>query len=313
MTLAEESEFYGFPFKLHEQPGWRNAEPALRQRILAAALEYLRKAAPPSDDVVDRSERTAAEFAGGFALELLVHTAPDRLECLAPEDWSKWSAVIVAYRFEGNVKEELFRRARNADPERFLGLVMRALDVRDRSEGGTYNLDDFDCIWGEAFAERLQRKLTDPHWKWKSKEKVLEYLARHRVRGAIDQAKGLLASNTDAEKRIFGARLLLVHDAAGSWELLAPCLRDEPEFAKQFLQAASSETHWDNAWLGGLGEIQLADLYIWLERNFPSEEDPRLDGVFTGRHAVAHMRRATLARLESGGYLRVGGGAPAHA
>jgi hypothetical protein len=301
LTLSSDSTHYGFPTKICELPGWSKAEEPTRQRILVVALGYLQSAAAPDDELIDRRTHYVDEFGGGLALELLLAVAPAMLDQVRREDRAKWAAVILAYHFDHDDAQRLYRWAYAASPERFLHLTIRVLDGRNGHEQGVYNLRDFDCVWGDPLRERLETRLNDERWSQKSKHNLLTYLAEHGVQRAIEHCRRCIESAPSFEERIFAASLLLVHDTAASWPCLAAAFDVDVEFGREVIGKVAYESRWEDRLTSRLGDSQLADLYLRMEHWFPSDSDPRLEGTYSVRHAVADLRDRALSVLRNRG------------
>lgn len=283
LTLKPDSTHYGWPAKLHEQPGWQNADAETRERIQSVAIGFLRQTAPDCDRLFNLDRRTDADMAGLFAFELLAHTASHLLKQLTPEEWDKWAPLIVAGLLHQEAWErELLTEAHRQAPDAVLLAALRLVDQRDHSEHGVYNLNDLDPLWGPALAEGLLARLDRPNLTPASWRAILDYLLRHGEPGARARAQAMVADVNDPETRCLAAVLLFSRDTAASWPLLVSLLEKKPEFAKAFVLQAASDSGLPSLNLDGQGldEDRLATLFIWLETHFPTVEDPVHKGVY---------------------------------
>lgn len=301
LTLSSDGTHYSFPTKIHTLPGWSAADEATRQRILSAAFRYLQSAAAPDDELINRRTHYLDEFGGGLALELLLAVVPAMLDQVRREDRAKWAAVILAYNFDHDDAERVYRWTYAASPERFLDLTIRVLDRRNEDEQGVFNLRDFDCIWGDPLRERLETRLNDEQWSQKSKQNLLTYLAEHGVQRAIEHCRRCIESASGVEERIFAAFLLLMHDPALSWPRLNAAFDADPEFGREVIGKVAYESRWEDRLTSRLGDSQLADLCLRIEHWFPSQSDPRLEGTYSVRIAVADLRDRALSVLRNRG------------
>lgn len=306
LTLEKTSTHYGWPGKLHEQPGWREAAPDTQLRIQSVALDFLVHAAPDSDKLFEADSHKVGEMAGLFAFELLTHTAPALLTRLTPEHWAKWAPLImVGLLHNEDWERELLTEAHRQAPEAVLESALRLVDKRDRREQGLYNLSELDPIWSPALTEGLLTRLDGPDFKPPSRRVILDHLLQRGEPGARTRAQALVAGTEDHDLRRHAAAVLFARDALASWPILAPLLEEDPEFAKEFIAEAAYESRWvmrdkpDQ----GLDESQMATLFLWLETHFPAAEDPIHEGVYSplARDHIKDYRNSLINRLRDAG------------
>lgn len=297
---------YGWPEKLHEQPGWLEAPPDIQSRIQSVALDFLIQAAPDNDKLFEIDSHTVGEMAGLFAFELLTHTAPAHLTRLTPEHWAKWVPLImVGLHHSEDWERELLTEAHRQAPEAVLQAALRLVDKRDRREQGLYNLSDLDPIWSPALTEGLLTRFDGPDFKSPSRRAILDHLLQRGEPGARTRARALVSDREDHDLRRHAAAVLYTRDAVASWPILAPLLEEEPEFAKEFIAEAAYESRWlmrDNP-DQGLDESQIATLFLWLETHFPAAEDPVHEDVYSpsARDHIKDYRNSLINRLRDAG------------
>ncbi len=76
-------------------PGWKAADTAMQERILAAAGRYLGQHTPDAAMVLDQGQFTRADLAGDQALRLLLHVAPETLTARSAGVWLTWTPIIL--------------------------------------------------------------------------------------------------------------------------------------------------------------------------------------------------------------------------
>jgi hypothetical protein len=96
--------------------------------------------------------------------------------------------------------------------------------------------------------------------------------------------------------------LLLAHDTQPSWPTLYTILQGEPHLGERIVsEHAAGWLYREKA--PALAEADLADLYVWLVRQFPFAEDPDFDHVHAvgPREQIGHWRDSILRTLENRG------------
>lgn len=304
MTLEDNSRHYSFPHKLYTSPGWLSASPDVRQRILSAALDYVLKATPIAQDMLERSEHNSAEFAPAFALELLAKESPKSLAILTSERWAIWSEVLLAYLFnDSKLRETLYCMAHKNAPETFLAGIIKVIDRRIRNDIGVYNLSDFDCVWNPALASVLIEKFEDPNVPLQSQNTILEYLLKHNEPTVLQHAMARLEQPTDSAQLKATAICLLNWNAGTVWKKISKVIESDIDLGKEIMLGVASIINHQYIKLPELDESRMADIYIYLETNFPSHEDKVYIGAYqpNDRDRIQSLRDGLITRLNVSG------------
>lgn len=304
LTLEDNSRVYEWPSKLVDQPGWKKADESTHQRILRIAMAFLQNSAPDSDGLFQKTSHSDKDFAGGFAFELLASVTPDRLLELTAEDFSRWSPLIVLYLFDDNeIEQKLFRLAYSKAPGAFLHAVIRRVGKYNRERPDALNLGDFDCIWSERLNELLIEKLENSNLSLKIRGQLLEFLLRHNYPKAREYANAMLQPGKSNDERKLAASLLLIWDEFPRREFLSSLLKGEEQFAREVFLSLVSRFRFEQQKPFILDEESSADLYIWLEQQFPHTEDPKHEDAYSpsARDHIADFRNSVLNRLREMG------------
>lgn len=296
-------------------PGWVNADEPTRRRIVAAAKKFVLEHTPtdyewlielPDDRWVRASQR---------AWLLLLRECPDFVEQIALPIWERWGHVLVINRPLGGDDEirarydsliELAHRKAHVDIAE--GLYAK-LNHSDREKGYAPIFHDIGDYWNEAFAKRLLNRITDTDLSPNVFRPLLGWLLRHKVRPAKLYAESLLSLPLSLGRRerwraLIAARELFMHAEDVGWRFVWRAVESDPHFGRELLlDVASSRGENRKSIAERLNEQQLADLYIWLAREFPHSEDPHHVGVFspTSRDDIMWWRDGLLKQLQERG------------
>jgi hypothetical protein len=112
-------------------------------------------------------------------------------------------------------------------------------------------------------------------------------------------------TDEDLSRAVAAGRALILNTRDGDWSVLWHVIQHNNDFGRRLVEDVAYHA---GQRAGGvtppdLSENELANLYIWLTRNYPHAEDPRYRTGFgsytmTPRRLVASWRDSTLSRLE---------------
>jgi hypothetical protein len=296
---------------LTQLPAWATAEQDVRARIVAAAEWYLSTADPKPERWFETNMIFHPAWAGYRALVLLAGLAPDRLEALGPHPWRRWAPIIIAWPAGTDVERdnnaELVARCFTAAADVAAELFFRFLDRSIAQTGiawGIARVARVDLTHLESgLLERVQNRTLPTE----SRTEILRFLIQRGSAAARELAERMvtLERDTDADTRaaaVATARVLIEDAADVGWPVVWPAFVADVEFGRAVVEAVSSLRH--SGAPDRLDEGQLADLFEWLEREFPHAEDPTIPDIVyspTSRDEVAWWRDQIVSRLASKG------------
>lgn len=290
---------------LTEQPRWPTLPAPLRERLVIAARRYLDEADCDSEAWLGTHTLHRPAYAGFRALVLLLRQDPAAIDTLDGAVWREWSPIIAAFPATHGAaswddKLDLLTRAATVVPDIVFDVITRLVEAASEA-GEALSLDrELEILWSPQLAIWLRDALTDGRLGGATAVDVARVLAKLDP----DTARPLLhaaLTGSDDDARIRAGSLLLAYDTAGSWPVISQTLVQDPEFGKRLvLSYVSSYGHHGAP---HLEEAVLADLYIWLARQFPMDEDPQFDDAhFVGpREQAGQWRDAILRALQARG------------
>ncbi len=104
------------------------------------------------------------------------------------------------------------------------------------------------------------------------------------------------------QRSLVAARELLIHGDHAAWSQVWRAIDADKDFGKHVMLAlCGNGIVGQPAALGELNEDDLADLFIWLEAQFPHKLDPHHDGAYyeTPRDSIVSLRDSLLQRLKA--------------
>lgn len=236
----------------------------------------------------------------------LLRLAPDRLGALPPSVWEQWAPILAAWStasVNGAKWEDKQTLLGLADPvalEALREALKRHLEAGAATGQAPYSDNEAGFLWDDDLAAtylRLTGTAAEP-----LRTEFVTTLTRH----APDLARPLLyhwlANHaSDPGRGCLAARLLIDHDFAGSWPALKAVFDQDRELALTALGDATT-VRLDRVGIE-LPEDVMADMYLWLRKAFPPDEDPVFDDahVVGPREQIAQWRDRLLSALRERG------------
>lgn len=320
MTLEPDSTHYGNELEsdLTALPAWNAAETGTRARILDAARRYMLEGDPETVKWLGTNTFYRSALAGYRALRLLLQESPDLLPNVPADVWKRWAPIILAYPTASGIANEephrgLVKMAYLNAADEIIHTLMILIDTENREGGHIFITRKVVDCWDDRLAEALLIKSKDEQLKPECMACLLGDLLDHKVEEASSLAESLilLPSTSSGERRsraIAAARELMVHAQDAGWSVVWPAIQRDLEFGRELVSAVARHgNEWHTAAVGHrLKENELADLYIWLARQYPYAEDPRHDGAhYVGsREMIAGWRGGVLRHLKDRGTLQ---------
>ncbi len=313
LMLTPESRAFGdeLDYFVTAMPGWGEANGSLRRRIAAAAEQYLAEAETSIDAWLGREPMPVYRnaIAGLRAFILLKQVSPEGYARIADETWRKWAPVIVGLprRTVTDKSAEIagiLADALSHAPAEFVAAVRTVIRLereRIRAPGATpspgppfFILRDLDGCWHHPLLKDANLdELRNPANTPAEYAAFLEVLLEAGVEPAIDHALDLLADSGPAtrSRSLAIADVLLRHAAVRSWSALRTAMECDDEFARDALLGVAAHLSFDRPFYRGLGERDIAALYLLMARLFPRNDDAERATNFIGAwDSVGYLR-----------------------
>lgn len=316
MTLDDDSTSYQNleALDLKSLPGWVNADEATRNRIVAASKKFVLEHRPSIYEWLVKNPNYEW-IRAGLRAWLLASQESDFVANLDERVFEKWGHILVINPVSDKseqVQEKYKALVRLVDSKVNLDIchyLSLKIDYDNHESGHTSLLTDLKEYWNEPFAKWLLRRIADLQISSSIFSGALSWLLQHGVAPAQQFAQSLVARSTSSNRRdeqrsIAAAYALATHGDQASWPIVWRAVVRNPLFGRElFLSIASSRRHGGVAFTTTFSEAQLAELYIWLERQFPHAEDERHFGVFTptSRDEIIWWRDGLLNQLRERG------------
>jgi len=318
MTLEPDSTRYGNELEsdLTALPGWKNAEKTTRRRIVEAARRYLFEKDPQTEVWLGTNKLYRPAFAGFRALRLLFQEDAAFLSSLPTDVWRKWAPIILAYPTSTEGKDEeiqkkIVKMAYQYARDDIIDTLMILIDKQDAEGGHVFAVNMIENCWDRLLAEALLSKVKDEKLKPESVGGLLGILLKHGIEEAEEFAESLIplpppSNGVERSKALVAAEMLMRYAHDAGWSVVWPVVQQDVRFGREVISALALPEWHIGKMEPQLTEEQLADLYIWIVRQYPYEEDPEHEGAYIvgPREAIADFRDSILKYLKNLGTVQ---------
>lgn len=314
ISLQAGSSYYGSDFTpaLNTQPGWQQADPSTRLRIVRAAESYLLQHEPQPQKWFGKNRYALPDLAGYKALCLLATEAPELWENLPASVWVKWMPLVLDYPLDskrleqGDLYLQVTARAYQEVPASFLDNLNQLINLRNRRQDNCWSLlQRLEACWDDRLTSFLTRKLQQRQLGGCFRV-LLEKLLTRGVQPAEAYARKQVlqhSSSRDSQKmeRAQAAAIALLRYAPDAgWPTLRVILDSNPAWGRQLFEEKSLYLRdLPKKVESRLSEAEVAEFFIWLANQYPFAADPSLDDVGSRRWDLARFRDSLLNHLQS--------------
>ena len=320
LTLEPHSDRYSgteLNSDLTSLPGWQELDDQVRERCVRAAYRYLLAGEPNTSEWLGTNTFHRPASAGYRALLLLQKLSPDLLDTLPTETWQKWAAITIGYPELPGVDtaeamENIVARTYRHAPNEVRDATLKIIDHENAERGRVFVLNKLERCWDDALASTILEKLrSDELLKPKAVSTLLGAILSREVNGVKEHALSYLSEplppeGDKLEIAKHSAALLLVSGGEEGWQTLQPLFERNHEFGKEIvMRFAYRYNRLQKPRVAkALSERSLADLYIWVTKQFPySQDPPDEEGVVGPLESVIRFRDELLTRLRETGTL----------
>ena len=315
MTLKPESRHYQQEFEpnITKLPVWQEADQPTRSRIVNGAKEYIRRQDQIETEWIGKNEFDRSALAGCRAFLLLFLEDPEFLETVLPETWRKWASVIIAFPCSNQQEDnylDLVRLTYSKACNEVVETLLLLIDKENEQHDYISITSRFKKCWDKYLKSVLLQKAKDESLKPKCMGQLLEELVEHKLDEAREYLQSLVSfplplEEDKRERVIIAWKVLFNYATPSSWSVVWAAIQQDPDFGRELIESVANRFY-PRGIRSELNEKQLADLYSWLVRQYPYNEDPDhsndvMAHIIGTRESVANLRNRTLEQLKNFG------------
>lgn len=287
-------------------PRWQALSEPSKEKFFQQSLDFLVRGHCDRDSWFGQLHRHFPSEAAYRALTLLLRLAPDEIPTLPDRVWTEWAPIIISWPVSTNAAD-------TADKAALISSA--AVSARTELENCFLTLVDASIARGDHH-HFLRTELTALESRRMSKElfsRIDQFEAMSVAHDVLDYLLGaepelaqlalerwvLKVAVLERPARAADAALRLLQEfGSAAWPQIAELMKTDTGLMRAAF--SSPRLAYDRR-VPTLTEAQLAELWLWLENQFPTSGDPQFDDAhFVGpRETVGRFRDDVLERLRT--------------
>lgn len=302
LTLEPRSTHYGVGRFLTDTPGWREAGPGTRTRIVEAAKRYL-SMETIAETLSSRLAPNTHHVGGLDAMWLVLDSDPDWLISRPESWWNGWCRYILAesipnmYGEPADPKLRLVTLLNGTAPSSVCREVLHLLSSNEHHQ----RLSDALRLVADQANTRLDEKLCEALEGGKVREgdiaEVAGFVLRRSRERSLPVCLRILEngrSQPEGAQAEHVAVALLRNCPDTSWTVLKTYLEADQDGARRVLGNFADGDHYGPRIIGSVSTRQLGELAGMLLDLFPPDEDEKDEGSVVGPVDAARLLRMQM-------------------
>jgi hypothetical protein len=309
------SEFNG---NLARCPAWELLSIEMRDRVVTAALRYIKENRIPSHWLGKNTfYRPAA--AGYRAFRLLLSERPHSLTGMTSETWAKWAPTLIGVqmnedREELDAREKIIHECYNRAQIRSLRTIALVIGRGEASVSVDSFLSKLSSCFDMALGLLLSKMLERFSMGDARSISIIKFLSEKNFEPFIDVIKRHLRAEPpsfdsqikDEGELVAGAAVLLDHRAISTWPLVRELYSRNTKRFRSVIEGVARSAFWKSTpFYVELTEADVAELIVLLFDLYPDEDrDPGRRGragFLSELDHVEQLRSGALRHLVSRG------------
>lgn len=288
---------------IRKLPGWKVIDAAIRDRIIKCGKDFILKEESKPEIWLGKGKIYFPALSGYRALKIYYEKEKEFIESLDKEVWGKWAPIIIGMPLVSNHPEnsKLITLAYKSAPEEIIKTLDILIDEEEQRHGSLFLIDLLDDCVDEKMSNFLLDKAKKDGFKPKAAGDIMNFLLKHKIQPAKKYVKSLIQVPLpiDPDKKemaLLSAVQLLWNADADDWKYLWDLIKKDISFGRSLIEKAHDNPLRGSGVLQKLNESQLAELYIWLMKDFPPEKysQPEGAGTVTPQISIGEWRDSVL-------------------
>ena len=326
LSLHPEQNFTSWEIRpdLTNYPNWSFCDEQTQRRIAHAAETYLREQELDDNDGGKpdwyfTNSIPRIEYSAYLAIVLLLKIDVGPIRCRMEDHLRKWSKIIVWFphlpislndgRTEYHkqtvgLQGDLLRRLYQNAPRPLLSNLRQLLIAKD--SGDSYiaqELNKVEHLWNPALETTLLNLLRDSSLSAKGQRSLLDILLKHdsddAVRFAEDAIRNGYSTALEQESLVEFCVGLMLSELEFDWQAVWNEIKNKENVGKAIVEKIAEDDRNESTFGAHVSARDLADLFLWIEERYPSDQDPQIDGfhAVSTREQVGQWRNSLITQI----------------
>ncbi len=318
MARGDDSEYYEnrFNANLMSLPGWTVCDRSVKERIVNAGKKYILENDANTHCWLKKNSYYPPAMAGYKVFVILDKLEPEFLNNLSNDIWKNWVSIIIAYpnnsndESENNIFEKITKQAYQKIPKEFIDTLLVLIDKENKQFDHLYIIRKIINCLDKRLQEALLNKAKDASLKSSCFQDLISYLLMVKDQKTKSYAESLLKLPLSKDSKFLNrakasALALLAQADDAGWHVIWAAIQEETAFGKDVLMSMpdSFVFHDSKNLPDRIGEESTAELFIWLNKNFPRLYDPdnKVGSEVSSREKLSDYRESLLHSLVAKG------------
>jgi len=288
---------------IRELPGWKILSEDQQKKLIEYGKAYLEKMESKPEMWLGQGKIYYPALAGYRAIKAYYREEPQYIEDQGADFWKRWAPITLGFPLVSNDPEngKLIALAYKNAPEKVLSTLSVLIDDEAQKYNGLFINDLLEDSLDPKLSQFLLEKAKQEGFSPKAAGEIVRFLLSHGDPATKEYVKSLISiplpEDEEKKNEILSAAASLMWNAdLNDWEFLWGLMQKDNDFARALVIRANDSPLRGSTVLQSMSEPLLADLYIWLTREFPPEKYTRPEGVHTvtPQISIGDWRDSTL-------------------
>jgi hypothetical protein len=296
--------------KFDDLPGWKVIGDDIKTRIIGSGKKYLSVQESKPEMWLGLGKIYFPAVSGYREIKALYDQEPEYIEKQDAEFWKRWAPITVGLPLVSNDPKngKIIGLAYKHAPEEVITTLEALIDYDAERHNGLFINDLLEDCLDERMRKFLLDKAKQEGFSPKASGEIIRFLLSHDDDATKEHVKSKIKiplTGTDEEKQevVSAAASLLQNATPADWEFLWDLIGKDNDFGRTLVFRTHDSPLRGAGSLQNISESRLADLYIWLTKEFPPEEysHPEGGGSVTPQISIGDWRDSVLRVLADKG------------
>ncbi|WP_459556044.1 NACHT domain-containing protein [Lacunimicrobium album] len=288
-------------------PGWKLLSNGEKERIVAAASEYLKNWKPQTNEWLYKTGTIYFPDTAAYRALRLLLREKKLAQAVPNTHWADLATIVTGLNFEGVSKEELLYQKKliKSFYKRVPKVVLEVFRIRCLIETSEYcfEIRKLEKIWDPRVETFLVDLLKSHDFGPQAYADIIDWMLKRKSIKAVNLAMENAMSRQDERQKLIAcqsAASLWAKNATTAWNVLFREFESDPEFFRSVAQIVAHKHDNVKASVAKLSIDQLANLFRLFLTEFPDREEEH-NGFGRSIDHIADLKRHVLDLLTSNG------------
>ena len=289
--------------QFEDLPGWKVIDEETQRRIIECGRRFLAEQESKPEIWLGKGKIYFPAIAGYRAIKAFYEREPEFIEKQGSDFWKRWAPITLGMPLVSSDPEngKIIALAYKHAPDEVIATLGVLIDHEAQRYNGLLINDLLEDCLDQRMCNFLLDKAQQQGFRLKAAGEILRFLLSHDDPSAKEYIKSKIAvplpEDADKKEEVLSAATSLLQNADQSdWEFLWDRIQQDNEFGRALIFKSHDSSLRGSGVLQKISEPQLADLHIWLTKEFPPEEykQPEGSGTVTPKISIGDWRDSVL-------------------